>query len=149
MDMDMDRKERFFAALRDGMTVVLATAGDGRVNMREVSPVPYEGGILIFTSTASVKYSQLRENPRCCIAAAGFFAECDAAFRGGCMLPENAPLREAYCRKFPGAFDEGVENGGREDDFLFFRPTRLYGWDFPDGRGTADAYPTIPFSTDL
>ena len=35
------------------------------------------------------------------------------------MLDSNEELRQVYCEKFPGAFDEGVALGGRDAEFIF------------------------------
>lgn len=142
-----DPRERFLEALQKEMTITLATASGGRVTMRSVSPVPYDGGVLIFTAPASLKYRQLKENPLCCVSVAGIFAECRAKFPGATMLPENAALRDAYAAKFPGAFDEGIAFGGRDAHFLLLRPTRLSGWTFAND-GPRD-FPTVPFEVTL
>lgn len=133
----MDQQSDFWRHIREDMTVTLATAAEDRVTMRLVSPVAYAGGVLIFTSAASVKYRQLRENPQACLAAGPYFAEVTAAFHGPCMAAENAPLRAAYSAKFADAFAEGVSFGGRESDFILLRPTRLSGW-LADGSAPFD-----------
>ena len=127
------------------MTVTLATAGDGEVSMRVVAPVFYQGSILIFTAANSQKYRQLRLQPNCCIGTGTFFAHAAAEFRGATMLPENEDLRTAYCEKFPYAFAEGIEFGGRECEFILFHPKRLTGWTFEKDTPTEGGIPTIPF----
>lgn len=141
----MDRREQFYACIQEEMAVTLATAADGNVSMRAVSPVCCEGSILIFTAPGSKKYRQLRANPHCCIAAGMFFAEAEAEFCGATMLPENERLRAVYSEKFPGAFSEGVAFGGRDAEFLLLRPTRLSGWAFENDAPSADGVPTVPF----
>ncbi len=145
----MDKREQFFAAIRNEMTMTLATAAEGSVTMRVVSPVYYQGSILIFTSAASNKYRQLAANPHCCVAAGGFFAEATAAFSGPTMLDENEALRSAYNEKFPGAFDEGVAFGGRDAEFILLRPTRLSGWTFENDAPSEDGVPTVPFAISM
>lgn len=135
----MDQLERFYEAVKRGQTVTLATAEDGRVTMRAVSPVYYHGDVLIFTTGGSQKYRQLKANPRCCIAIDGFYAEAEAVFCGATMRAENEPLRRAYEEKFPDAFDETVAFGGTDAEFVLLRPTQLTGWTF--GEGEAQAAP--------
>ncbi len=69
--------------------------------------------------------------------------EASAEFLGPTMLEENAPLREIYSKKFPGAFDEGIEFGGRSAEFVFLRPHVIRGWNFENGM------PTGPFEITL
>ena len=140
----MDKLTQFYKAVQEDMTITLATAGADGVTMRLVSPVYHEGSVLIFTSPASKKYAQLRENPRCCFAAGPFFAQAEARFLGPCMAPENGPLRDAYTAKFADAFTEGVENGGRQAEFILLRPTRITGWAFPGDIPADDGIPSIP-----
>ena len=145
----MDRKQKFYDAIKNDMTTLLATAAGDSVTMRLIGPVLYGDGVLLFTDAGSRKYRQLQANPHCCLMAGGYFAEATAAFPGATMREENAPLREAYCEKFPGAFDEGVEFGGRDCDFVLLTPTKLTGWDFVNDIPTADGVPTVPFAIDL
>ena len=145
----MDKLEKFYNIIKKEETVTLATASGSEVTMRIVSPVYYEKDILIFTNSNSKKFQQLIENPNCCISAGEFFVQATAKFCGATMLPENENLRNAYCEKFPGAFDEGMEFGGRNDDFVLFTPTRLTGWAFKDDIPDESGIPTIPFAIDL
>ncbi|MDO5553599.1 MAG: DUF3795 domain-containing protein [Planctomycetia bacterium] len=141
----MDLPERFYDTLEKEATITLATAVGNRVTMRTVSPVLYQGSILIFTSENSKKYQQLQKNHHCCIAAGPFFAEATAKFCGATMRPENKELRDAYCKKFPKAFDEGVAFGGRNAVFILLTPNGISGWAYEDNAPSADGIPTIPF----
>lgn len=145
----MDRIDSFFEAIKKDMTITLATASDGSVTMRLVSPVYYRGAVLLFTDPDSVKYRQMKANPHCCIAAQSVFAEAEAEFLGATMLERNRELRKVYCAKFPGAFDEGVAFGGRDAEFILLRPTRLKGWDFAEDTPPADGIPAVPFDIAL
>ena len=145
----MDQRQAFYEAIAQDMTATLATAAEGSVTMRLVSPVPDGDGILIFTHSGSVKYRQLKANPNCCLAVRGFFAEATATFCGSTMLPENRRLREVYSKKFSGAFDEGIAFGGRDAEFLLLRPFRLSGWRFADDAPGPEDVPTVPFSIAL
>lgn len=145
----MDKREQFVEAVKKEMVVSLATAAGESVTMRMVSPVYYEGKILIFTAETSRKYLQLTANPHCCIAVGPFYAEARAEFRGSTMAAGNEALRDAYSAKFPGAFDEGIAFGGREAEFILFTPTRLTGWAFPNDTPTEGGIPTIPFDISL
>ncbi len=145
----MDRITAFYELINKEMAVTLATADGQSVTMRTVSPVIYQGKILIFTSPASVKYSQLRSNPNCCIAAGLFFAQATAEFAGATMAESNKALREAYNAKFPGAFDEGIAFGGRDAEFILLKPFRLKGWAFENDEPSPDGVPTIPFETEI
>ena len=145
----MDNKERFFDLIKKEMTMMLATAGENSVTMRVVSPVYHKGNILFFTSPGSFKYAQLKGNPHCSVSVGLFFAEAEAEFLGATMLDANGELRDAYCQKFPGAFDEGIPFGGRADEFILLKPTRLKGWAFENDVPTADGVPTIPFELEL
>ncbi len=51
------------------MTVTLATSDGVDVTMRVVSPVYFDGGVLIFTAHTSRKSAQMYVNPHCCIGA--------------------------------------------------------------------------------
>lgn len=145
----MDQIARFYEGIKTEMAVTLATASDGSVTMRLVSPVYEPDGILMFTAADSLKYRQLRANPNCCIAVAGMFAEATAEFLGATMLDANQARREAYCRKFPGAFDEGIPLGGRAAEFILLKPVRLKGWAFENDVPTADGVPTLPFEIEM
>lgn len=145
----MDQVSRFFEAVKQELCMTLATASGGSVTMRTVSPVYQDGSILIFTAPGSLKYRQLKENPHCCVAVGGFFAEASAVFCGATMLDANAALRKAYCEKFPGAFDEGLAFGGRGAEFILLKPARLKGWAFENDIPTPDGIPTVPFEIDL
>ncbi|MDO5846290.1 MAG: pyridoxamine 5'-phosphate oxidase family protein [Methanocorpusculum sp.] len=141
----MDWLKEFFATVEREFCAVLATASGQSVTMRTVSPVYYEGRVLIFTSSDSVKYRQLRENPVCCVAAGIFFDEAKEEFLGPTMSDANTELRAAYCRKFPDAFTEGVPLGGREAEFILFTPFRPKGWAFEGGKTSGEGIPTMPF----
>lgn len=141
----MDKVEQFYDTIKTEMTVTLATSDGDSVTMRVVSPVYYDGGVLIFTGHASRKYAQLRANPHCCIGAGLFFTEADAEFFGSTMSDVNKAMHDAYCAKFPGAFDEGVDFGGRECEFILLKPRRISGWAF-ENDNTTDGIPTVPFS---
>lgn len=145
----MDKREQFFETIKKEMTMVLAASAGGNVSMRIVSPAYYPDGILFFTDAGSKKYRQLKQNPNCCISIGGFFAEATARLCGATMLPENTSLREAYCKKFPGVFDEGIAFGGRNAEFILLTPVRLTGWAFEDGSLTGSGIPTIPFDIEL
>lgn len=141
----MDKIMEFYEIIQRDMSIVLATSSGQSVTMRQVSPVYYNGSILIFTAPDSLKYQQLRANPNCCIAAGTFFAEAKAEFLGATMLDSNEELRNIYCEKFPGAFDEGVALGGRDAEFILLKPDKLKGWAFENDIPTSDGVPTIPF----
>jgi len=145
----MQKISRFYEAVKNSACATLATASKDHVTMRTVSPVSQDGGILIFTDPHSNKYRQLKANPRCCIAVGEYFAEATAEFCGETMLEANEKLREAYCAKFPDAFEEGVAGGGRDAEFILLTPTRLKGWAFENDVPTADGIPTVPFEIDL
>ena len=140
-----NKLEQFYDLIKTEMGVILATGTESSITMRLVSPVYYNGDILLFTAASSKKYQQLRANPNCCIAVGTFYAEATAKFLGSTMAEKNKELRDAYCAKFPGAFDEGVEFGGRNAEFLLLTPTKLTGWSFENDIPTADGVPTIPF----
>ncbi len=123
----------FFEYIKGEETAILATASDGIVTMRTVSPVCTGDAVLIFTSPQSCKYRQLKENPNCCLSVCGYYLQARAEFAGPAMQEENASLREIYDAKFPGAFDEGMEFGGRDSDFILFRPVSLSGWNPESG----------------
>ena len=142
----MKPMQQFREAIKTEMTATLATASEGQVTMRMVSPVNFDGDILIFCGADSLKYRQLKENPNCCVAVGGFFAQATATFCGATMLENNRALREAYEAKFPGAFDEGLAFGGRTSEFVRLRPTWLTGWTFENDVPTADGIPNLPFS---
>ena len=141
----MDKREQFFETIKRDMTIVLATAAGESVTMRTVSPVYFEDAILIFTAIDSNKYQQLKKNPHCCIAAGAFFAEATAEFCGATMLAENQHLRDVYSEKFSGAFQEGVEFGGRNAEFILLKPQRLTGWMFENDTPVENGIPTVPF----
>lgn len=142
----MDKTQQFYETIKKDMTVILATAAEDSVTMRVVSPVYYKDSILIFTNEGSTKYKQMKKNPNCCISAGMFYAEAEAEFKGATMLPENEALRDAYCEKFPGAFDEGLAFGGRDAEFVLLHPVRLSGWAFENDTPDESGIPTIPFS---
>lgn len=133
----------FYSAVGAEQTMTLATAADGRVTMRAVSPALCGGDILFFTVPFSAKYGQLRANPRCCCAVGGFFVEAEAEFLGGCMSAGNGSLRELYRGKFPGAFAPGDPFGGENAEFILLHPRRLSGWTMENG------VPTAPFALDI
>lgn len=140
----MDNLQKFYDVIKKEMGVPFATAAGDSVTMRLISPVYYDGDILMFTEPTSNKYKQLKANPHCCIMAGPYFMEADAEFRGATMLDENKALREIYGAKFTDAFDEGVENGGRNSDFIVLHPKKLTGWAFENDTPTADGVPTVP-----
>lgn len=145
----MNKIEQFYETIKKEMTIAVATSADGRVTMRTVSPVFFQGSILFFTSADSIKFRQLQRNPLCCIAAGSFFAEATAKICGSTMRMENKELRDAYCEKFPQAFDENVEFGGREAQFILLQPSRLSGWAFEDDVPLAGGIPTVPFDISI
>lgn len=145
----MNKLEQFYDLIRTEMGVILATGTMDSITMRLVSPVCYQGSILIFTDADSKKYQQLRSNPNCCISAGAFFAEAKAEFLGPAMTEKNKNLRDAYSEKFPDAFLEGVSFGGRNAEFLLLTPTKLSGWAFENDVPTEDGVPTIPFEIEV
>ncbi|MDD4075549.1 MAG: pyridoxamine 5'-phosphate oxidase family protein [Eubacteriales bacterium] len=141
----MEHVERFYQAVKNEMAATLATSADGVVTMRLISPVEYDGAVLLFTDASSNKYAQLKQNPRCCLSVGGFFLQAEAEFFGPTMLDKNAAMREVYDAKFPGAFAEGIAFGGRNAEFILLRPIKLSGWAFLDDIPTADGIPNLPF----
>ena len=132
----MKTAKEFFEQVQGEETAILATASDGEVTMRTVSPVCVGDAILIFTSPQSCKYRQLQENPNCCLAIGGVYVRARAEFAGPTMAEHNASLRKLYCEKFPGAFDENMEYGGIGCDFILLKPVTLSGWSYENGAPT-------------
>lgn len=145
----MNQVEKFYELIKKEIGVNLATSVNGNVSMRVISPVYFKGDILIFTAPTSRKYAQMKENPYCCIAAGGFFAEASVKFMGPTMLDENEELRAVYCEKMPGAFDVGTFQGGRESEFILIHPTKLSGWAFASEQPAENEIPSIPFEIAL
>ncbi len=145
----MDKTEQFYETVKAQQTAILSTAADNSVTMRVVSPVLYKNSILMFTGEGTQKYQQLKANPHCCVSVGSFFAEAEVEFCGATMLPENEDMRKIYDEKFPGAFDEWVEFGGRNAEFLLLTPTRLTGWAFENDIPNESGIPTIPFDIKL
>lgn len=147
--------ESFLDSIKKGATITLATASEGHVTMRIISPVLYHQDVLFFTHCSTLKYKQLKTNPHCCIGSGMSFAEAKAEFLGDTLADQNKNLRTAYCEKFPDAFDEGAEFGGRDSEFILLRLTKLRGWAFaPRDNSTPteagpDAIPTHPFEINL
>ncbi len=141
----MDKLEQFYEVIRKSLTMTLATAVEGCVTMRVVSPVYFQGRILFFTASHSQKYGQLRANPHGCVAVGPFFAEVSAMFCGATMRSDNQAYREAYSEKFPDAFGENVAFGGCDSEFILLTPTRLTGWTYENNPPSANEIPTIPF----
>ena len=117
-----NKLEQFYDLIKTEMGVILATGTESSITMRLVSPVYYNGDILLFSAASSKKYQQLRANPNCCIAVGPFYAEASAKFLDSTMAEKNKELRDAYCAKFPGAFDEGVEFVGVKSKNSAFLP---------------------------
>lgn len=129
----MKTLKEFLERVKDEEIAVLATSADGIVTMRTVSPVCTEDAILIFTSAQSNKYRQLKANPNCCLAIGGLYLQARAELLGPTMKEENASLRTLYDAKFPGAFHEDIEFGGRDSDFVLLKPVALDGWEGENG----------------
>lgn len=129
----MESVTEFFEQVKGEETALLATSSGGSVTVRTVSPVVCGDAILIFTSPQSRKYRQLQENPNCCLVIGGSFLEARAEFAGHAMADGNEALRSCYDEKFHGAFDADIEFGGRDSDFILFRPVALSGWDYKSG----------------
>ena len=129
----MNDLEKFWESVKKEEIAFLATSAGGNVTMRTVSPVYYEDAILLFTRTDAQKYTHLKENPNCCISVGRVFMEAKAEFLGHTMLDENKALRDIYEEKFAGAFDEGIDYGGRDSEFILLKPTRIRGWGYEDG----------------
>ncbi|MDO5560999.1 MAG: pyridoxamine 5'-phosphate oxidase family protein [Oscillospiraceae bacterium] len=145
----MDIIKDFYDIIRKAEVINLATSENGSVTMRCVSPVFYQDKVLFFTSPDSEKYRQLKANPHCCINSGLYYAQAEAEFSGQTMLDINKELRDAYCEKFPGAFDEGLEFGGRKDDFILLTLKHLSGWTYENENHSEKDIPTTPFSIDL
>ena len=141
----MNKQDQFYETVSKLEVANLATAAGESVTMRIVSPVLVDSAILIFTSKESTKYKQLSINPNCCISIGDFFVEAKAELLGSTMLDENETLRLEYDKKFPGAFAEGMEFGGRDSDFILLRPTVMSGWAFENDVPNEIGIPTIPF----
>lgn len=124
----MNNLEELYDLIKKSETAILATGTSNSVTMRTISPVYYENKILFFTNKNSLKYSQLQENPNCCISIGNYFVEAKANFLGSTMLDENKTLREVYDEKFPGAFSEDIDFGGRDSDFVMFDLIKVSGW---------------------
>ena len=135
----MNQLKNFWESLKKEEIAVLATSGNDKVTMRTVSPVYHEDAVLIFTDPLSQKYRQLKENPNCCLSVCGCFMEAKAEFLGHTMLNENAALRKVYTGKHHDAFDENVEFGGTNAEFILLKPVCIKGWVFENG------IPTVPF----
>lgn len=129
----MNTIKEFLEGFKNEESAVLATSDGRTVTMRQISPVICEEGILIFTSPQSVKYGQLKENPNCCLYIGNAFLQAHAVFSGATMQEDNAALRNLYDEKFPGAFEDETEFGGKHADFIMLRPVRLTGWNFETG----------------
>ncbi len=145
----MDKIQEFFDDISKEMTMILATTNNDTVTMRLVSPVYYENKILIFTSPNSNKYKDMKLNPNCCVSLSDTFMQATAMFMGATMDDKNKELREAYSNKFKGAFDENIDFGGHNAEFILFEPKRLTGWTYSSSSITKDSIPDIPFEIDL
>jgi Pyridoxamine 5''-phosphate oxidase. len=132
----MDRQEIFWNSVKNEEIMFLATAADDSVSMRTVAPVHYDDAVLIFTGPPSRKYAQLKKNPNCCFSLTGCFVEAKAEFMGPTLSESNAKLREAYEKKFKGAFDEDAEYNGRNSEFILLRPIVMKGWGMENGTYT-------------
>lgn len=139
---------QFWDKVKEEETALLATSSNGLVTMRTISPVYYENKVLIFTYPNSNKYLQMKDEPHCCLAVGNIFMEAVAEFLGHTMLETNEHLRNVYSKKFNGAFDENMEFGGRNAEFILFKPTKIKGWYFENGDLTGSGIPTIPFEFD-
>ncbi|MDL2236718.1 pyridoxamine 5'-phosphate oxidase family protein [Christensenellaceae bacterium OttesenSCG-928-K19] len=133
----MDQLQKFWDSVKNEDTAILATSANNNVTMRTISPVYYKDAILIFTSPESQKYKQLKENSACCVAIGGCFLEANAELLGPTMQNKNTHLRDVYTKKFNDAFDETVEHGGCESDFVLLNPLRITGWVFESGMPTS------------
>jgi len=129
----MDQIEKFWNGVKNEEIMLLATASNENVSMRTVSPVFYDNAVLIFTGPGSRKYAQLKKNPNCCISLTGCFVEAKAEFLGPTMADGNEKLRDAYDKKFKGAFDENVEFNGMDSEFILLRPIVIKGWGMENG----------------
>ena len=145
----MDKIAEFYDIVKKNISVTLATASNENVSMRLVSPVYYEGKILIFTAADSQKYRQLKGNPNCCFAAGDLFVEAKAEFLGATMLACNGDLRLVYCEKFPGAFEENMAYGGRDSEFILFTPTKIKGWTGINDANDENAVESFPFEINM
>ncbi len=126
----MNQIEKLWEIIIKEQEILLSTSANDRVTTRTVSPTYYQGAILIFTSPESLKYKQLKSNPNCSIAVNGYFIEAKAEFLGHTMLEKNTSLRDVYSQKYNGAFDEGIEFGGRTAEFILLKPVLVKGWTF-------------------
>lgn len=132
-------KQDFYNEIKNNETMILATS-DGNVIMRTISPVYCDEKILFFTDSNSTKYKQLQKNNNCCISIGNFFLEAKAEFCGSTMSEENKNLRDIYSKKFPNAFDEDIEFGGRTSDFILLTPIKLTGWNYENGIPTTPIF---------
>lgn len=139
----MSQIEKFWETVKTEQEVLLSTSENDRVTTRTVSGAYYQNAILIFTNPESLKYKQLKSNPNCSIAVNGYFVEAVAEFLGHTMLEKNSALRDIYSQKYEGAFDEGVEFGGRGAEFLLLKPVLVKGWIFEND------IPAAPFEVSI
>ena len=147
----MEKKilDQLWEKVNKEQAALLATSGNGNVTMRVVSPVYCNDAVLIFTDASSQKYCQLKENPYCCLAVGNVFVEAKAEFLGATMTQGNKELRKVYDEKFPGAFEEGMEHGGRNAEFILFHPVKIKGWAYENGSLEGHGIPVMPFEITL
>lgn len=114
----------------------LATSDEQHVTLRPVSPLLIEEkgihNIYFYTSNQSNKYKQLMRNPNVSIniGQMGIYqAEGVVRFLGGVFEDKNTELKEAYTKKYPGAFEHPAPGEDmKSNEFLVVEIKLLKGW---------------------
>lgn len=113
MNVDMKLFWRKIEELGDMGTIALATCQDGKVTCRPISPMAYEGELLIRTDEDSRKAVQMKANPNVAASLGNdFYLTGTARFIGLCTdeaNPEVQKMKAAYAARWPGAFTDADE----------------------------------------
>jgi len=123
-------EQEILAKLGESAVMALATCAGGRVTARNMSFV-FNGLKAAFqTSAASMKISQIRENPRVALCMGNIQIEGTAAILGH---PYDIPwFREKYSRLHQGSFE--TYSWLDDECVVEVEPTLISLWKYSDGR---------------
>ena len=133
--------EQFWKEVEETDHLVLATSKDDVVTIRPISPLCYNGEIVVCTSPGSRKAAQVSANPNVAVSAGLFYLQGRARSLGPASAPENQAVRAAYGARYPGSFDGGDPQFKGDEIFVSIAVTKLNQWvmDNPEGESLAES----------
>lgn len=127
--MDVNMKQ-FWQAVEEAERVTLSTSAENLVTTRTISPLAWEERVVFYTSGSSRKARQIGANPHVALSFGNYDVMGTAEILGGVEEPALLNIRQAYQKRYPGAFDPKDPTLAGDEVFIAVTVGELSQWIF-------------------